>query len=179
VNALRDGFVGFLIGIALTCAVTAMWQWRAAVIPAEPGAPSRETANQPIEEINLSAPLKVYSNAVKRKLGLPPVVASADQARVLASTTTAGNDRPQTVTAVLDTKSGTTQLFVRKEPLPWFSLQRHGELALAYGYQGSRPVTQLEGSYDLIQIKRLRLGLTGRVEQGGRAFAGMRAAIEW
>jgi hypothetical protein len=170
--------IGALTGALLVVACFFGYQWYLSLTPAAPGVIAKEIAGEATTAVPCTT-LQVYSGAAKSKLHLPAPVVADPNKHIVAAITAPASSHAQTVTAVTDANTGETLLYTRAEPLPWISFKRHGEIGLAYGYQGSQLVTQLEASYDLMQIKMMKFGVTGQVESGGHAFAGVRAAIEF
>ncbi len=86
-----------------------------------------------------------------------------------------------TVTAVLDTQTGASSLYIRNDPRPWFAPSMRAELALDYGYKRDRdaPVFRAGARVDLLQIKALHFGLTGSVDSDSAWFVGAGIAVRW
>ena len=134
-----------------------------------------ETAVVPV------APVKVYGPKAKQKLKLPADVKPTEH--VIAATQVPESSRPQTVTTVLDEKTGESRSFVKVDPYPWFAIEPRGEARLAYGYKQDgwrvRPVTRLAVQYDVVRVKAVTIGVSGTLDSDGDAFVGIGAAIRF
>ena len=149
-----------------------------------PATPAPEVKKAPTKQVAIKKPVKVYDDKVKFKLKLPePVVKSEDQ-HVLAATQVKGSDRPQTVTTVIDEKTGESQTFVKSDPYPWLALENKAEVRMSYGYRydgsGSvKTIGRLQFTYDALRVKALVLGPTAQIDTDGRAFVGVGVAYRW
>lgn len=170
--------VGTVIGVLLTLISFFIYQQYQA--PAVLGADATAISGKPTEPVAVSGgQIRAYQSSAKRALHLPADVVADQGKHVVAATTAPANNHPQTVTAVTDAQSGVTQLYVRQEPLPWFSRRRAGKISLSRGFQGSEQVTQIEVSEDFAQVKMIRFGVTAQGQTNGKAFVGLRASMEW
>ena len=105
----------------------------------------------------------------------------ASEQRVLGATQVNPNERPTTVSAVLNTVSGETTFYQRLDPLPWFALETRRELGIAYGFKDDAggAVARIFGKIDLVQIKMIRAGLLGNVDSDGDWYAGAGVSLRW
>ena len=149
-------------------------------IPSIPSAPSRDLAKVNKETLNC-IPVIVYKDLAKNKLGLPQTVVAALEQRILGATQVKPNERPTTVSAVLNTVSGETTFYQRLDPLPWFALETRRELGIAYGFKDDAggAVARIFGKVDLVQIKMIRAGLLGNVDSDGDWYAGAGVSLRW
>lgn len=119
----------------------------------------------------------VYPADVKGKLGLPADQVVDVNKKVTATGKLDAEDRPYTLSAVLDTETGESQIFARPDPLPWIGPGRQGAVGLAYGLKNSQPTGRLYARHDLIQVKALHGGGLATLDQDGEWFAG--GYVEW
>lgn len=119
----------------------------------------------------------VYPKSVKSDLGLPATITADDRQKVTATGKLKAEDRDYTLSAVLDTETGQSQVFSRPEPLPWFGPGRQGAIGLAYGLKNGGATTRLYAHHDIVQVKALHAGPVGTIDQDGDWFAGIYA--EW
>lgn len=115
---------------------------------------SRETT----VPVAVAAPLKVYRPEVKRKLKLPDTVQANPQQHVLASSRTAADERPHTVTTVIDAATGEATTFDRAEPLPWLGVSTKTEIGAFYGVKNGVPAFRVQAQQELLRVKALHLG---------------------
>lgn len=175
---MKTFFIGLVAGAVLALAVVGTWQHHISGVPATVGAAPTKIASEEKKPMPCKTML-VYPDKAKQQLNLPaPIVADVNK-QVTASTVTPGNEHAHTVTAVTDLGTGDTELLVKEEPLPWFSLKRSGEASIAYGFRQMKPSTQFEATEYLAHIKALNFGITGQVESQGSAYVGMVMSVDW
>ena len=170
--------IGFVAGLALAALIAGALYWRDAVQPTPsvpaPLAPElrrAETATAP------TAPLRYFPGA-KEKLSLAGAIADPKQI-VTAATKLDISDRPRTVSAVTDTGTGITSLYVREDPLPWLRRQSVLEVGLHYGVRDDgEAVYRASARYDVLQIKGAHIGVAGSVEED-RSFVGVGVSLRF
>lgn len=152
-----------LYSIASLIAAIALWasmhQERAPVGAALPAAKAPEVvhevkADTPIQ----SGTVKTYPKAVKRKLNLPAQVQADDTKQVIDASKLPADDHPQTVTTVIDTKTGETETFRQRDPLPLFAIDTTGEAGLFIGLRNGATALRGEARQSLFTIKAVHLG---------------------
>lgn len=121
----------------------------------------------------------VYPDKVKAKLNLPDPVVKDDTKKVLATGKLEAEDRPYTLSAVLNTETGDSQVYARPDPLPWIGPGKRGAVGLAYGWKNGKPTGQLYAQHDLLQVKALHAGARGVVDQDGDTFVSLYAEYRW
>ncbi|MHB8981450.1 hypothetical protein [Thiobacillus sp.] len=114
----------------------------------------------------------VYPKAVKAKLDLPAPVVTDDAKQVIATGKLDAEERPYTLSAVLDTETGGSQVYARPDPLPWVGPGRRGAVGVAYGLKNGHAAGRMYAQHDLLQIKALHAGARGTVDTDGDWFAG-------
>lgn len=146
-------------------------------IPSIPSAISRDLAKVDKETLKC-IPVIVYKDLAKNKLGLPQTVVVAPEQRVLGATQVKPNERPTTVSAVLNTTTGETSFYQRQDKSPWLDFNRRYEIGVSYlpfNQDGIDKLIALDGRIEVIQIKALRAGLTGAIDTDGGYKVGVRA----
>jgi hypothetical protein len=152
-------------------------------IPATP-APEVKKVEMVAKPIK-SHTVKVYPAAVKNKIKLPEVVLDNPALEVIASSQVKADDHPQTITTLIDTDTGESQTFVKRDPLPWIAWDNRGEAGLYMGIKNSEPTVRLEAKQGLFQVKGLHFGVMGSVDQplsgaqGTDYFVGAGAWARW
>jgi len=121
--------------------------------------PAPQIVQADVEFIAVPQPVKTYAPKAKKALKLPAAVAADDGQRVLDAARIAASDRPQTVTAVLDTATGETRTYVVEEPLPWLDTTPRGEAGLYFGIKRGEPTIRAQARAQIAQVKELRLGV--------------------
>ena len=146
-------------------------------IPSIHSPPSKDLAKVNKETLNC-IPVIVYKDLAKNKLGLPQTVVVAPEQRILGATQVKPNERPTTVSAVLNTTTGETNFYQRLDPLPWMTFNRRHEVGVSYlpfNKDGINKLIELDGRIEVIQIKALRAGFTGAIDTDGGYKVGVRA----
>lgn len=149
-------------------------------------APQIEAA--PVEWIVPPKPLKTYAPKAKAAVKLPQPVQADAAAVVLQSSRIAASDRPQTVTAVLDTETGETRQYVVDEPLPWLDTTVRSDAGVYLGLKRGEPTIRAQARAQIAQVKELRLGALASADMplngerpGVQAeyFIGVGAWLQW
>jgi len=119
----------------------------------------------------------VYPDRVKKKLNLPAPVVDDPDKKVIATGKLDAEDRPYTLSAVLDSQTGESQVYARPDPLPWLGPGKHGAVGVAYGPSNEGLTMKLYGYRDLLQIKALHAGARAELDDHGQRFIG--GYLEW
>lgn len=114
----------------------------------------------------------VYPDKVKGSLGLPDQVKDDASQKVTATGKLKAEERDYTLSAVLDTETGDSQVYARPDPLPLIGPGRQGAVGLAYGIKNGEPMGRLYARHDLLQVKALHAGAGATLDQDGEWFAG-------
>jgi len=142
--------------------------------------PSKELAK--IEKETLKdKPVVVYKAKAKKELGLPESVKSDPDKHVTASTSIPGDEYPRTITSVYDSGLGSTEMYVRQDPLPFIGFNRRNALGVSYGARDgvSGGVLRADGRIEVIQVKAVRGAIIGSIDTSGGWFAGFGAEVRW
>ena len=175
---IKTFFAGLFAGMVMSLVIVGLWQHHVSQSPAIVG----EAPKPLVAEAKIQVPcksLQVYPDKAKQQLKLSAAVVADTVKQVLASTMTPGNEHAHTVTAVTDLGTGDTQMFVKEEPLPWFSTHRSGEASLAYGFRGTHQSTHIQATEYFAHIKSLNFGVTGQVETPRGGFIGVTMSMGW
>ena len=175
---MKSLFLGFILGIIVAGAVYAYHTISKFTHPSVLAQPAKELKNVQTETLACK-PVIVFQDRVKKDLALPETVRKDPDKKVTASTKVPASEYPNTVSSVYDTGTGMTDLYVRRDKLPLFAMNTRYELGIGYGYTQDGSVTRLDGSVELLQIKALRLGLTGTLDSSGAYYGGLRAWARW
>lgn len=129
-------------------------------------------------------PVKTFKPEVKKALALPAAVQADDAKHVLQAARVSADDSPREVTAVLDERTGETELLVRELPRPWLDLTPRGEAGAYVGLLHGQPTLRVQAWQQLAQIKALRLGAIAAVDVpleygSASAFIGVGARVTW
>lgn len=130
----------------------------------------------------VAKPIKVYRPEVKRKLKLPDAVQANPEQHVVASSRTVPDERPHTITTVLDTSTGEFTTLDRTEPLPWIAVSTKTRLGVYYGLKNGAQAIRIQGQQDFLRIKAVRVSAIGSVDLIGgetQTFIGIGLGAEW
>lgn len=119
----------------------------------------------------------VYPAKVKKSLNLPAPVQQDAAKQVIATGKLHAEDRPYTLSAVLDTQTGQSEVYARPDPLPWIGPGRQGAVGVGYGFKNGQPAGWLHARHDLLQVKALHAGAMGMAFTDGEWVAG--GYVEW
>ena len=167
-------FIGMFVG-AVACAL-----WNKPSLPSIPSVLSKDLAKVDKETLKC-IPVIVYKDLAKNKLGLPTAVVTTQEQRVLGATQVKRNERTTTVSVILNTTSGETSFYQRLDPLPWLDFNRRAILGVAYGFKNDHDgaAIRVYGKLELLQVKMLRAGLLGDVDNSRGWFGGGYVESSW
>lgn len=123
-----------------------------------PAKPAPQVARETTVPVAVAKPLQVYRPEVKRKLKLPDSVQANPQQHVIASSRTVADERPHTITTVIDASTGEATTFDRAEPLPWLGVSTKTEIGAFYGVKNGVPAWRVQAQQELLRVKALHLG---------------------
>ena len=144
-----------------------------------PAKPAPQVAREIKTEIALKSPVKVYRPEVKRKLKLPDAIQQNADQHVIASSRTVADERPHTITTVIDASTGEATTFDRTEPLPWLGVSTKTEIGAFYGVKNGVPTWRVQAQQELLQVKAVRIGATATLDSDGETFVGVGAWARW
>ena len=179
-NTITSHSIALILGAAIVAWVCGFNTLKKS-IPSIPSPPSKDLAKVDKETLKC-LPVVVYKERAKDKLGLPQEVVAAPEQRVLGATQVKPNERPTTVSAVLNTGSGETTFYQRLDPLPWIAFNRRYEVGISYLPLNSEKIDnliELDGRIEVIQVKAIRAGVTGAVDSNGEYRVGARAWVSF
>lgn len=175
------GIGGFFF---VTLAMPLLWPSKPSEVSV-PAMPAPEVKRAPTKRVQVKQPVKVFEDKTKFALKLPDAIVKNEDEHVLAATQVKGSTRPQTVTTVIDEKTGESQTFVKTDPYPWLALENRGEVRMSYGYRYSglgqpvKAIGRLSFHYDAIRVKALTFGPSATIDTDGQAFVGVGVAYRW
>lgn len=160
--AVKSQRNSFMLLVALVCVLVAILYFQFFRDPAPAGvhveaAPAPQVAKVPTVAVPVEQ-VQAYAPAAKNKLKLPARIQQDDNAHVVAASRTPADERPHTVTTVLDSETGKFTTFDRAEPLPWVAAQPKTEVGAFVGYRFGEPALRIEARHELLQIKAFHVG---------------------
>lgn len=143
-----------------------------------PAAPALRA--EPTIDLTPAKPIKVYRQAVKAKAKLPAAVVEDAAQHVTTSARLTTEDRPYTLTAVLDTSTGASTIYAKSEPLPWLQAKTRGQAGFLYGPRDDGVmVGRASVTVTLMDIKAARFGGGAMLDTDGKWFAGVGVVVPW
>lgn len=121
----------------------------------------------------------VYPDKVKAKLNLPEPIAKDQTKKVLATGKLETNDRPYTLSAVLDTTTGNSEVYARPDPLPWIGPGKHGGIGIGYGLSNGGTAVKVFAYQEILRIKAMNVGVRGEADQNGQYWSGVTVEYRW
>lgn len=140
--------------------------------------PAREVAYVPRVAVPVRH-VQAYAPEAKKKLKLPPAVQYNPDKHVVASTRTPADERPHTVTTVLDATTGDFTTYDRAEPLPWVAVNTKSEAGAFYGYRNGEPALRFQARQELLQVKALHVGAIASADATASAVDGFVGVGVW
>lgn len=170
---IQDVMMGIFIGTLMAAAIYAYKTLKPS-LPSLPATPTAALAKEKTTTLDCT-PVVVYRDKVKDKLGLPETVKRDTAKHATASANVPADDRPHTVTSVYDSVTGVTGIYVRRDALPWIAFNQRWNLGTFYGLRddSATPVVRVNGSYELLQVKAIHIGVHGQFDTDGRRFGGI------
>lgn len=132
-----------------------------------PATPAPEVKLAPKIPVKVKKPVKVYSGgaALKDGLHLPAVVVDDQDKQVIASSQVKADDHPQTVTTLINTETGESETYVKRDPLPWIAWSDRGSVGMYAGIKSGEPTVRLQAHQELFTVKAIRFGAVASVDQ--------------
>ncbi len=162
-------------------ALIVWWLWPAPAPitgQAQPLLPAKEAPAPATVPVEIKV-VYVQPPETKAKLGLPPTVTNNPAKQVTATGKLDAEERPYTLTAVLDTGNGRSEVYARPDPQPWLGFSDHGAAGISYGYQDNQPVFRLAAHQDFVRAGALRAGINATLDSDGDWFAGVGIRTTW
>ena len=148
--------------------------------------PSLIVKDEPLAQVKIKTPIKVFkrSQKIKEKSKMPEAIVNNNNEKVIASISIPKDDMfPKTVTTILNVDTGITTSFIKDEPLPFLSLNRHGDIGLYYGIKNGYSAVRLQANQGIIDIKEIHVKAIGSIDQltNGQTdyFVGVGASYNW
>jgi hypothetical protein len=141
-----------------------------------PAAAAPEVNRLPMTAVIVKKPVQVYSGGkkTKEKLDLPNVIVMDVSQSVLASTKVQADDHSHTVTTVINTETGKSETFDRRDPLPWIAFTTKGDVMLSAGLNMSGDqVGMVQARQGILRIKAVTLGVVGQSSITNTGVGGM------
>ena len=117
----------------------------------------------------------VYPQKTKQALDLPQDVVADPAKKVITTGKLDADERPYTLTAVLDTETGDSQVYARPDNMPWIGPGKRGAVGMAYGLKDGEPTGKIYGYHDLVRVKAIHAGARAEIDQRGEYWAGIYA----
>lgn len=148
--------------------------------------PAPEVRDLPKAPAKMTKPVMVYSGgaSTKEKLSLPPEVVQDERQQVVESAKIEG-EQPITATAIVNTETGESKIYIRQDPKPWLAWDDHGGAGVYTGYKNGELSVRLEAHQELFRIKDIHIGIQGSLDQrmnqavAPDSYVGVGAELRW
>ena len=174
---IHDGLLGLILGLLLASGMC-IWRAMQTSMPSILATSAKELSNAKKQKLDC-VPLVIYQDTVKRDLGLPADVSRDVSQAVISATHIPADYRQRTLTSLWDSTTGRVDQYVNIDPLPWAANNYRYEVGIGYGFTQHGPVTRLDGSVDLLQVKAAHIGLAGALDSSGGFYGGGRLWFSW
>jgi hypothetical protein len=118
-----------------------------------------------------------------KHLALSEAVVADDTKQVVAASEVKAADGVRSVSAVLDTTTGSTALYVSDPVRPWAAFAASGSVGAYVGYSSrGEPTVRIDARQDIFRVGSVKLGAVVTLDlaaSGVRGFAGVGARYEW
>lgn len=150
--------------------------------------PSKQVADIPKHQAPVkSGSVRVYEGQAKIELKLPDAIKQDPTKQVLESTKVSADYHDQIVTTIIDTETGDSQTFVRREPLPWLAWRDNGSAGIYTGIKNGQPTARLEVKQNIFSVKAVHFGAVATLDQSLNSsnsssqdyFIGVGAEYRW
>ncbi len=138
--------------------------------------------------VAVKAPVKIYKGGavLKDGLKLPAAVVADSNKAVIASSQVRADDHPQTITTVINTETGESETFVKRDPLPWLAFDNKGEASIATILKSSGLAVRAQAREEFAQIKAVHVGgiigadipIAG-IPGSADVYGGIQAWVNW
>lgn len=141
--------------------------------------PAREVAGQnKVATPIVSKTVQAYPPSAKHDLELPAPVQADTNKVVIEASQIKPDDHSHTIACVMNTQTGTTESYVRKDPLPLFQFDTGTEFGIFYGAKPGTTAVRVEVLQGLFDVEAMHFGLRGSADMplnGARldAFGGV------
>lgn len=121
----------------------------------------------------------VYPDKSKSGLNLPKSIEADSTKKLIATGKLDADERPYTLSAVLDTETGDSQIYAKPQPLPLIGPGKHGGIGIGYGLTNDGPAMKLYSYQELLRIKKLNAGVRAEADQRGEYWVGATLEYRW
>ena len=142
--------------------------------------------DESLVQVEIKKPIKVFkqSRKIKQKVKLPQSVISNENAHVVSAISIPKDQfASKTVTTILDANTGEVINYIRDEPLPWVSLNLHGEIGLYGGIKNGNAAMRLQAKQGIVDFKNIHVNGIASIDQSTNGktdyFIGLGAAYNW
>ena len=177
---MKNLVLGIILGLIVAGAVCAYNTISKITNPSILAQPAKELKNVKTETLACRS-LVVYQDKAKKSLNLPDEVTKSPDKKVTASTKVPASDFPNTVTSVYDTVTGATDMFVRRDKLPWLDTRDRFGIGMSGGLGSEHDsfVGKLDGYWQPAKIKMATFRVTGEVTTDGHWSVWGRTGADW
>ena len=126
--------------------------------------------------------ITIEKQVVVEKLKLPEQIAKDVNKQVTATGEVAPYEGKTNVVAVIDVKSGESQIVAKQVPMSFFDFESKKEIGVRYGYGSASKVNMeadIYGRWDFVRVGNVHVGVYGEVNTNGDGKAMISAGYRW
>jgi len=129
----------------------------------------------PVEKV-----ITIEKQVIVEKLKLPEEISRDVNKQVIATGEVAPYEGRTNVVAVLDTKSGESQIIAKQEPLPFIDFENKKEIGVRYGatIKNGQEV-DVYGRWDFLRVGNVHVGVYGEANTTGDGKAMVSVGYRW
>ena len=142
--------------------------------------PISEVKSVPQKIVYVPVGIKVYQKQeLAKKVNIPKEILTAPEKEIITTGSVPPSEYGSEAMAVLDTKTGDSEIIAKAKPRPFMSLEKHGSVGVRAGvstrdgYTGEAYVRQ-----DLFQIGGIYVSAYGAVEGNASGKANAKAMLQ-
>lgn len=159
-NLISTARMLIVLGVIIAIATGTYFYFKPEPAPTNvhlPAKPAPQVARETTVPVVIDKPVQVYRPDVKRKLKLPDAVQADPAQHVVASSRTVPDERPHTITTVLDTSTGEFTTLDRAEPLPWIEISARRHYGAYIGALNSEQAIAVTARHEALRIKGVKV----------------------
>lgn len=101
--------------------------------------------------------IKVYPDAIKAKVKLPEPILKDSSVKLISTGKLDAEERPYTLSAVLNTGTGEAEVYARPDPLPWVSVSKKRHFSGYMGVMNGEQAVAITARQEVLRIKELKI----------------------
>jgi hypothetical protein len=144
-------------------------------IPGIKAAKKIKRSMMPVKEVST-----IEKQAISEKLKLPEAIAKDENKQVISTGEVAPYEGKTNVAAILNTKTGESEIIAKQQPLSLFDFENKKEIGVRYGYSiKNYQEADIYGRWDFLRVGNMHLGIYGEMTSTGDGKAMLSVGYRW